>query len=470
MSQAVAEQLLSQKDAILERLMALLRLPSVSTDPAYAEGMRATRDFLLQRLQELGLQQVQLLEGGGQPAVYGEWLGAPGRPTILVYGHYDVQPPDPLEQWVTPPFEPSIRDGRLYARGASDVKGSTLIAVETVGAFLASPEGCPVNIKFFLEGEEETGSPSLRPLLAKYRALLAADAVLSADGGRASTTIPTLNTGARGLCKLEVTLRSAAKDMHSGRYGGAVRNALHELARLVTSLHDEQGRVQVEGFDSDATPLTNRDRADAAELAADEAEFYASAGALPHGDPAYSVRERLTLRPTIDVNGMWGGYTGAGSKTVIPAIAQAKITARLVPGQDPDRARARIVEHLQARVPAGVVLEVSPPGGGSPASTLAEGHPLLVAAEAVVRETMGRAPARARIGGTLPITGIFQEELGIDTLMFGFAMPDEDVHAPNEFFRLSSLEDGLRAWPLLLSRLGQEEASRYTPWKRPVMA
>ncbi|WBV41819.1 dipeptidase [Pseudoroseomonas cervicalis] len=470
MSQAVAEQLLSQKDAILERLIALLRLPSVSTDPAYAEGMRATRDFLLQRLEELGLRQVQLLEGGGQPAVYGEWLGAPGRPTILVYGHYDVQPPDPLEQWVTPPFEPSLRDGRLYARGASDVKGSTLIAVETVGAFLASPEGCPVNIKFFLEGEEETGSPSLRPLLAKYRALLAADAVLSADGGRASTSIPTLNTGARGLCKLEVTLRSAAKDMHSGRYGGAVRNALHELARLVASLHDEQGRVQVEGFDSDATTLTNRDRADAAELAADEAEFYGSAGALPHGDPAYSVRERLTLRPTIDVNGMWGGYTGAGSKTVIPAIAQAKITARLVPGQDPDRARARIVEHLQARVPAGVVLEVSPPGGGSPASTLAEGHPLLVAAEAVVRETMGRAPARARIGGTLPITGIFQEELGIDTLMFGFAMPDEDVHAPNEFFRLSSLEDGLRAWPLLLSRLGQEEASRYAPWKRPVMA
>ncbi|MCQ4160562.1 dipeptidase [Roseomonas sp. GC11] len=470
MTQAVADHLLAQKDAILERLKALLRLPSVSTDPAYAAGMAAARDFLLERLRALGLSQVQALEAGGHPALYGEWLGAPGRPTLLIYGHYDVQPPDPLEQWVSPPFEPTIREGRLYARGASDVKGSTTIAVETVGAFLALGGACPVNIKFFLEGEEESGSPSLRPLLAKYRRLLAADAVLSADGGRASTTIPTLNTGARGLCKLEINLRAAAKDMHSGRYGGAVRNALHEMARLVATLHDEQGRIRVAGFDADATPLTPRDRADAAELAADEAAFYASSGALPHGDPAYSVRERLTLRPTIDVNGLWGGYTGAGSKTVIPAEAHAKITARLVPGQDPARARDCLVAHLRAHCPPGVELRFSPPGAGAPASTLPEGHPLLAAAEEVVRATTGRAPARARIGGTLPITGIFQEELGIDTLMFGFAMPDEDVHAPNEFFRLSSLEEGLRAWPLLLSRLGQEEAARFAPWKRPIPA
>jgi len=466
MSQAVAERLVAQKDAVLERLMALLRLPSVSTDPAYAEGMAATRDFLMARLRELGLDKVQLLDGGGQPAVYGEWMGAPGRPTIIVYGHYDVQPPDPLDRWETPPFEPSIRDGRLYARGASDVKGSTLIAVETVGAFLAAGEGCPVNVKFFLEGEEETGSPSIRRIIETYRELLRADAVLSADGGRASVAVPTLNTGARGLCKLEVTLRSAGKDMHSGRYGGAVRNALHELARLVTTLHDAEGRILVPGFADDAAPLTNRDRADAAELAGDDAAFYGSVGAVPHGDPAYTVRERVTLRPSIDVNGMWGGYTGAGSKTVIPAEAHAKITARLVPGQDPDLARQRILDHLQAHCPEGVALEFSPPGGNAPASTLPEGHPLLVAAEAVVRETMGRAPARARIGGTLPITGIFAELLGIDTLMFGFAMPDEDVHAPNEFFRLSSLEEGLHAWPLLLSRLGGYSAADFAGWRR----
>ncbi|ONG51348.1 peptidase M20 [Pseudoroseomonas deserti] len=466
MSQAVADRLVADQEDILERLKALLRLPSVSTDPAYAAGMQATREFLLQRLTELGLQKVQLLDGGGQPAVYGEWLGAPGKPTIVVYGHYDVQPPDPLEQWVTPPFEPAIRDGRLYARGASDVKGSTLIAVETIGAFLAVEGACPVNVKFFLEGEEETGSPSIRRIIETYRDLLSADAVLSADGGRASTTIPTLNTGSRGLCKLEVTLRSAQKDMHSGRYGGAVRNALHELARLVTTLHDEDGRILVHGFDSDATPLTNRDRADAAELAGDDSLFYGSVGATPHGDPAYAVRERVTLRPSIDVNGMWGGYTGAGSKTVIAAEAHAKITARLVPGQDADAARQKILDHLQAHCPAGVTLEFSPPGGNSPSSTLPDGHPLLVAAEAVVRQTLGRAPARARIGGTLPITGIFQEMLGIDTLMFGFAMPDEDVHAPNEFFRLSSLEEGLKAWPLLLSRLGDAGSEAFKPWRK----
>ncbi|PHK94599.1 peptidase M20 [Pseudoroseomonas rhizosphaerae] len=466
MSQAVADHLIAQKDAILDRLMALLRLPSVSTDPAYAEGMEATRAFLLNRLTELGLENVRLLDGGGQPAVYGEWLGAPGKPTIVVYGHYDVQPPDPLGLWVTPPFEPSIRDGRLYARGASDVKGSTLIAVETIGAFLAVEGGCPVNVKFFLEGEEETGSPSIRRIIETHRELLAADAVLSADGGRASTSIPTLNTGSRGLCKLEVTLRAAGKDMHSGRYGGAVRNAIHELSRLVSTLHDAQGRILVPDFDSDATPLTNRDRADAAELAGDDGAFFAGPAALPHGDPLYSVRERVTLRPSIDVNGMWGGYTGAGSKTVIPAEAHAKITARLVPGQDADRARQRIVDHLRAHCPEGVVLEFSPPGGNSPSSTLPDGHPLLVAAEAVVREAAGRAPARARIGGTLPITGIFQEMLGIDTLMFGYAMPDEDVHAPNEFFRLSSLEDGLRGWPALLSRLGGQDAAAFAPWRK----
>jgi len=470
MSTAAADHLLARKEAVLERLMALLRLPSVSTDPAYAKGMAATRDFLTARLRELGLQNVQLLDGGGQPAVYGEWLGAPGQPTIIIYGHYDVQPPDPLDRWVTPPFEPTIREGRLYARGASDVKGSTLIAVETIGAFLAAEGKCPVNVKLFLEGEEETGSPSIRRIIEKHRDLLRADAMLSADGGRASTSLPTLNTGSRGLCKLEVTLRSAQKDMHSGRYGGAVRNALHELARLVTTLHDAQGRIQVAGFDSDAAPLTERDRADAAALAGDEAAFYANTGALPHGDPAYTVRERVTLRPTIDVNGMWGGYTGAGSKTVIPAEAQAKITARLVPGQDPDRARERIVEHLRSHCPEGVELAFSPPGGNSPSSTLPEGHPLLVAAEAVVRETQGRDPVRARIGGTLPITGIFREMLGIDTLMFGFAMPDEDVHAPNEFFRLSSLEDGLRAWPLLLSRIGQNSAADFVPWRHATQA
>ena len=229
------------------------------------------------------MQNVQLLEGGGQPAVFGEWLGAPGRPTLIVYGHYDVQPADPLELWDSPPFEPTERDGRLYARGASDVKGSTTIAIETIAGFLAVTGGCPVNIKLFIEGEEETGSPSLRDIVERYRGMLTADAMLSADGGRASTTIPTLGIGGRGLAGLQFTLRTAAKDAHSGRYGGAVRNALHEMAALLASLHDRQGRIQVAGFGDDATPISNAMRAAAAALPFDEAEFYASIGGTRMG-------------------------------------------------------------------------------------------------------------------------------------------------------------------------------------------
>ncbi|NMJ39961.1 M20 family dipeptidase [Roseomonas sp. JC162] len=454
MSEAVAEALVARKDEILERLKALLRLPSVSTDPAYAEGMKATREFLLARLKEAGLTDVRLLDGGGQPAVTGAWMGAPGKPTLIVYGHYDVQPPDPLNLWISPPFEPTIRDGRIYARGASDVKGSTLIAVETVAAFIAAG-GCPVNIRFFLEGEEEIGSPSLLTLIERNRDALVADAVLSADGGRASTTLPTVNVGSRGLTKLEVTLRTASKDMHSGRYGGAVRNANHELAKLIAGLHDDAGRIAVPGFFDDLAPIGPRERADAAALAMKEAEFYGDIAATPYGDPALGLRERITLMPTIEVNGMWGGYTGAGSKTVLPCEAHAKFTMRLGPGQDPARVQKVLRGHLLAKAPAGVTLEFLDQDAGSPAFTLREGHPLLVAAERVIETTTGRAPVRARIGGTLPITAIFQETLGLDTLMFGYAMPDEDVHAPNEFFRLSSLEEGLRGWPLLLSELGK---------------
>ena len=454
MSDAVIRHLEAQQEAILERLKALLRLPSVSADPAYADGMAAARGFLMDRLRALGLQQVRLLDGGGQPAIYAAWEGAPGRPTILLYGHYDVQPPDPLELWHSPPFEPAIRDGRLYARGASDVKGSTLIAVETVGAFLAVEGGCPVNVKFFLEGEEEVGSPSLPAIIERYRDLLAADAMLSADGGRASTSFPSVSVGCRGIAALQFSLRTAAKDAHSGRVGGAVRNALHEMAKLVASLHDEQGRILVEGFLDGAMEVTQDIRAESAALPFDEAGWYADLGATPYGDPDYTLRERITVRPTVEVNGMWGGYTGAGGKTVLPCEAQAKLTMRLVPGQDPAAAQAALRRHLEARCPSGVALEFDYRPDGTRAFTLGPQHPLLLAAERVTEWVHGQRPVRTRAGGTVPITTLFQESLGIDSLMFGLAMPDEDAHAPNEFFRLSSLAEGLRSWPMLLTELG----------------
>jgi acetylornithine deacetylase/succinyl-diaminopimelate desuccinylase-like protein len=468
MSDAVIAHLTKQRDAILERMKTLIRMPSVSTDPAFADGMRAAREFLLARLREIGMQNVQLLESDGQPAVFGEWTGAPGRPTLIVYGHYDVQPADPIELWQSPPFEPTERDGRLYARGASDVKGSTTIAVEVIGAFLAVAGGCPVNIKLFLEGEEECGSPSLRGIVERNREKLDADAMLSADGGRASTTVPTLGIGGRGIAGLEITLRTAAKDGHSGRYGGAARNALHEMAALIASLHDRQGRIQVADFGDDATPISNAMRMAAAALPFDDAEFYAGIGGTPYGDPTYTVRERTTLRPTIEVNGMWGGYTGNGTKTVLPSEAHAKITMRLAPGMDPRRAGQKLRAHLQALVPPGVAVTFSPERGGTPAPTLPEDHPLLLTAERVLERLHGQKAIPVRSGGTLPVSAIFREMLGIDTLAYGLAMPDEDVHAPNEFFRLSSFDEGLRSWPMLLSELGQLTAGDFSRFRHRV--
>lgn len=468
MTKLVIDDLMARQDAIRARLDAFLRLPSVSADPSFAEGMGAAREFLLGWLRGIGLSDVRLLDGGGEPAVYAAWDGAPGRPTLLVYGHYDVQPPAPLAAWRTDPFEPVEEDGRLYARGASDVKGSTTIAIEAVAAFLRVTGSCPVNVKFFLEGEEETGSPSLRELVRRHGDLLRADAMISADGGRASETIPTINVGARGIAGLEVALRSAAKELHSGRYGGAVRNALHEMARLIASLHDAEGRIAVPGFLEAVPALTPKQRADTAAFPLDEAAFCAEAGAAASGEPGYTLRERLTLRPAIDVNGMWGGYTGAGSKTVIPDEAFAKITMRLVPGQAPERAVALVAEHLARLCPPGVSLRITPKSGNSPASSLAEDHPLLRAGSAVLERLMERRPVPVRLGATVPVTALFQELLGIDTLMFGFNLPDEDVHAPNEFFHLESIPLGLRGWAMLLAELGGMTTADFAPFRRVV--
>ena len=463
----VADAAAAGSDAVRARLEALIRLPSVSTDPAYEPGMRGAREYLLGWFREMGLQDVQTLDGGGHPAVYSAWLGAPGRPTLLIYGHYDVQPPDPVEGWRSPPFEPTERDGCLFGRGASDDKGSSVVAIAAVAAYLRQTGACPVNVKLFLEGEEEVGSPSLPAIVARYGDLLRADAMLSADGGRASRTIPTINVGARGNAGMEVTLRTAGKDLHSGRYGGAVRNALHEMARLVASLHEPDGTIAVAGYLDSVAPPSEQARRDAAVFTVDEAAFCAEVGAAPLGEPGYTLRERLTLRPTVEVNGLWGGYTGVGGKTVIPHEAHAKLTMRLVAGQDPLHAQALVRAHLEAQCPPGGRLEFVE-RGGSPASSLAADHPLVQAGSAVLERLMGSRPVPVRLAATVPITAEFKRLLGIDTLMFAFGLPDEDVHAPNEFYRLSSIPLGLRAWVLLLDELSRVEPAAFkTPESTP---
>jgi acetylornithine deacetylase/succinyl-diaminopimelate desuccinylase-like protein len=451
---------------ILERLKALIRCPSVSTDPTYADGMEAARRTIETRLAEAGLANLRRLDGGGHPAIYADWLGAPGRPTILVYGHYDVQPPAPLDLWTTPPFEPSERDGRLFGRGASDDKGPTVIAIETLAAFLAVEGALPVNVKLLIEGDAEAGSPSMARILADHRALLDADAILSADGARWRPDLITINTGSRGNGGFDIRVRTAIKDLHSGRYGGIVPNALHVMAGIVAGLHDEGGRIAVPGFYDGVREPTDADKADIATIPMDETGFYQALDTAPAGEAGYGMLERLWLRPTLDVNGMWGGYTGAGAKTVIPNEARAKLTMRLVPGQDPNHVREVVVRHLTAACPAGATLEVTDERGWAGAYAVPADHPLLLAAEDALEETTGTRPRRVRIGATLPLTEIVERVLGIDTVMFSFATADEDYHAPNEFFRLASIDEGLAAWTAILRRLGRQGAAEYAGFRR----
>ncbi|MHC1550296.1 M20/M25/M40 family metallo-hydrolase [Phyllobacterium sp. K27] len=456
-AQTVIDSLLARQDSVMERLKALLRFKSVSTDNAFKPEMKRTRDYLCAWLREIGMNDVRLLDGGGHPAIYAAWQEADAEaPTLIIYGHYDVQPADPVELWRTPPFEPTVIGDRLYARGASDVKGSTVIAIETVAEYLAIHGRLPVNIKFFIEGEEESGSPSLVEIIRRYRGLLEADAMISADGGRASPTTPTINVGARGLTGFEIELSTADKEVHSGRYGGAIRNALHEMARLVASLHNPDGSIAVKALCEMARPVSDDERDNAAALPFDERAFVDEVGGINAGEPDLSIRERLTLFPSIDVNGMWGGYIGEGSKTVIPQVAHAKITVRLSPGVNPAAAQAAVKGHLESACPEGAKLRfILKHGYGSPASDISSEHPLIKAARTVLKAETGQEPVLVRLGATVPITAIFSRELGLDTMMFGMNLPDEDVHAPNEFFHIESIPLGLKLWPALLEQLAE---------------
>ncbi|MGI9419609.1 MAG: dipeptidase [Geminicoccaceae bacterium] len=459
---------LADRDAFLARLTALIREPSVSTDPAFEAGMEGARRLLETRLKAAGFQKVRRLDAGGHPALYAEWLDAPVRPTFLVYGHYDVQPPDPVDRWVSPPFEPTVRDGRLYGRGASDDKGPASIAIDALAAFLAVEGALPVNVKILIEGEEEIGSASLPGLLARHRDLLGADAVISADGARWRPDLDTVNVGCRGTGGLEITFRTAKKPLHSGRYGGIVPNALHDMARLIAGLHDRDGRIAVAGFYDGIEAPTDEERAAIAAIPFDEPSLFASLGTEQRGEAGFSALERLWLRPTLDVNGLWGGYQGTGDMTVIPNEAYAKITMRLVPGQDPARVRAAVESHLTASCPSGATIEMSSNRGWTAAYELPVDHPLLLAVEHALAEPTGEPPLRVRIGASLPLTEIVKCTLGIDTVMFSFGIADEDFHAPNEFFRLSSIDEGFRGWVALLRRLGTQTPADYAAFRSDV--
>src|SRR5262245_12559009 len=412
----VLAQLEANRDRILDALVQFAGIPSVSTDPAHAADVARAAHWVSDALRAVGPVTVRIIPTQGHPVVYGEWLGAPGKRTVLVYGHYDVQPPDPLDQWRSDPWTPTMRDGRLYARGVSDDKGPMLIPIEVARAYFAAAGGLPLNIKFLFEGEEEIGSRNLEAFIASHKTLLAADAVISADGAMWRTDKPSLTVASRGLCGLEIALSAASKDLHSGRHGGGVANPLHAIARLIASLHEPDGRVAVAGFYDDVRELSRAERDQIAALPYDERAYLAQVGApSAFGEPGYTTLERQWTRPTLEVNGLWGGYQGPGQKTVIPSEAHAKITCRLVPDQFPDTVLARVARHLETHVPPGTRLSLSLSDHGSRAADVAPHNVALQAASRALQATYGVRPLVVRMGGTVPISELFQRHAGLDT-------------------------------------------------------
>lgn len=452
----VEDWLLAHEAQALDTLVQFCTIPSVSTDPAYAGGIAAAADFVARQLTQAGFPVVEVVPTGGHPCVMAEWGGVEGAPTILIYGHYDVQPPDPVEKWTSPPFAPSLRDGRLYARGASDDKGPLLIPILVAAAYKAVRGGLPLNVKVLIEGEEETGSPHFDATVARLGERLACDLVVSADGAMWRADLPSVTVASRGLVALEVTVQGAAKDLHSGRHGGSAPNPIRALTRMLAGLHDAEGKVAVAGFASHQAPDPLIEAAIRA-VDFDAAGYFAGIGA-PCPDPMPTGVDLLTrqwLEPTLEFNGISGGYAGAGTKTVIPAEASAKITCRLVPGQDPEQVVAAIRTHLEAALPTGFRLSVTQHGPGTPAFALDPALPALGTAEAILTEVLGQRPLRVAMGATIPIGEVFARNLGVGTIFFSFATSDEDYHAPNEYFRLSSFRTGQIAWARLFDRLAR---------------
>ena len=442
-------------DRHVAELRAFLSIPSVSALAAHRPDVLAAADWLADRLRAIGVPEVALLPTGAGPVVTGHW-SVPGQPTALIYGHYDVQPADPLDLWETSPFAPTLRDGRLFARGASDDKGALLAALNGIEALIKTDGAPPIGLAFFLEGEEEIGSPSLPDLVHAERERLACDFVVSADGGMYGREMPSLTVATKGLAGCQIDLRTAATDLHSGQFGAAVPNAARSISQLVASLHDADGRVAVAGFYDRVRDLTAEERAEIAAVPFDEAAYLAGIGApAAWGEPGFSPLERAFARPTLDVNGIWSGFQGEGAKTVTPASAHAKLTCRLVPDQDPDEILDLIERHVAGHQPTGAEARIVRHPGSARPFAIRRDHPALVTAGATLRDLYGRDPLVIRLGGTLPVAEIFQRELGADMVFFAWEMPDTQLHAPNEFIALSDFRLSARAYAAYLPALAR---------------
>jgi len=444
------------QDRFTAELLDFVRIPSVSADQRYAADVERAAEWVAARLRAAGGEHVAILPTGGHPVVYGDWLHAGAdKPTVLIYGHFDVQPAEPFDLWDSPPFEPDIRDGCVFGRGASDDKGGMLIPILSFEALKRSDVGVPVNVKFLFEGQEEIGSPDLPSFIAAERDRLACDMIFSADGLQWSADAPNLMTSLKGLVSLEITVTGPAADQHSGLHGGGIANPLQALSHVLSSMRDLDGRIRVDGFYDDVVELTEEEREEIARVPWDEESYVAELG-VPEvfGEAGYTTRERLWARPTLDINGLTGGYQGGGSKTVLPAKASAKITCRLVADQRPDRIFELVSDHVERHAPPGVRARVERLQGSADPYLMPRGHNAARLAGDVLTEIYGRPPHIVRVGGSIPVMSLFLNELGVHTTMFGFSVGDENLHAPNEFFRLVNFRRGQDAYCRLLERLG----------------
>jgi len=446
-----------QRDRYVEELFEFLRMPSVSAVPDHKEDVVRAAEFLVEQFRSLGFRS-ELEETAGHPVVYAESEVQADAPTLLVYGHYDVQPPDPLEEWRHPPFEPTVEGENVVARGATDDKGQLFTHVKSAEAFVKTDGRVPVNLKYVIEGEEELGSVNLGAYLDERQDGLAADYAVVSDTSQFAKGIPAITYGLKGLAYLQINLRGSSHDLHSGSFGGTVANPGNVLAQVIAKLRDETGKVTIPGFYDDVVPLEDWEREELAKLGFDEEEYRASI-ASPElaGESGYTALERRWARPTLDVNGLWGGYAGEGAKTIIPATAGAKISMRLVPDQDPDRIAARFREYVTEICPASVELEIETMAGAR-ASLTPTDSPGMRAARTAIEKAFGRAPVMIREGGTIPVVGLLKEKLGIDSLMVGWGQPDDGTHSPNEKFSLTDFHRGILASAYLMDEMAQEGA------------
>jgi len=445
------------RDRYIDELKRYLAIPSISALPEHSVDVRRAAEWTADALRAAGIQNVRLIDTPGQPVVCGDWLGAPGKPTILFYGHYDVQPVDPLDLWTTPPFEATVRDGELYARGAADDKGQVFMHIKAVEAYIKQTGELPVNMKFCIEGEEEVGSQNLDSFIRNHKQELSADVVVISDSPMFDRGVPSICYGLRGLAYFQLDLRGTKSDLHSGSFGGAVANPAFVLTQILAQMKDRGGRIKIPGFYDDVRPLSEAEREEWKRLPFKETRYRKELGAPRlFGEKGYSTLERVWARPTLEVNGLLSGFTGEGAKTVLPAVAMAKISMRLVPDQNPDTTAELFEAYVRKICPQTVALTVTRMHGGKPWMTEFDNKYVRAAGRAI-EQGFGQSPVFNREGGSIPVVSTFQEELGLPSVLFGVGLPDENAHAPDEKLDLNNFHNGVIASAYLYQEIASLE-------------